>query len=130
MMRIDIVTVFPEMVEAALDHSIVKRAREGGLVTIRVVNLRDFTEDRHKTTDDVPYGGGGGMVMKIEPIARALDALTQEAVSVRQEGQGAPPITERGVRIALTDPRGVRYTQETARQWAQEPHLILLCGHY
>ena len=114
-MRIDIVTVFPEMVEAALDHSIVKRARERGLVTIRVVNLRDFTEDRHKTTDDMPYGGGGGMVMKIEPIARALSALT--------EGE-APP------RIALTDPRGRQFTQETARQWAAEDHLILLCGHY
>lgn len=57
-MRIDIITVFPEMIEAALDHSIVKRARERGLVQINVVNLRDFTQDRHKTTDDVPYGGG------------------------------------------------------------------------
>jgi tRNA (guanine37-N1)-methyltransferase len=114
-MRIDIVTVFPEMVEAALDHSIVKRARERGLVTIRVVGLRDFTEDRHRTTDDIPYGGGGGMVMKIEPIARALVSLTE----------GETP-----TRIALTDPRGPRFTQETARQWAAEPHLILLCGHY
>ena len=69
--RIDIVTVFPEMVTAALDHSIIKRAIERELVTIQVVNLRDFTRDRHKTTDDIPYGGGGGMVMKIEPIARA-----------------------------------------------------------
>ncbi|HLK58664.1 MAG TPA: tRNA (guanosine(37)-N1)-methyltransferase TrmD [Chthonomonadaceae bacterium] len=115
MMRIDIVTVFPDMIAAALDHSIVKRAQERGLVTIRVVNLRDYTQDRHKTTDDIPYGGGGGMIMKIEPIARALDALT--------EGEARP-------RIALTDPRGPRFTQETARQWAQEPHLILLCGHY
>src|SRR5438034_9668375 len=78
-MRIDIVTVFPEMVAAALDHSIVKRAMERGLVTIRVVNLRDFTRDRHKTTDDVPYGGGGGMVMKIEPIAQALTHLKGQA---------------------------------------------------
>ena len=114
-MRIDIVTVFPEMVEAALDHSIVKRARERGLVTIRVANLRDFTGDRHKTTDDLPYGGGGGMVMKVEPISRALETLTA--------GETQP-------RIVLTDPRGPQFTQETARQWAQEPYLVVLCGHY
>jgi tRNA (guanine37-N1)-methyltransferase len=118
-MRIDIVTVFPEMVEAALDHSIVKRARERGLVTLRVCNLRDFTTDRHKTTDDIPYGGGGGMVMKIEPIARALESLQGEAAPA-----GESP------RIVLTDPRGPRFTQETARRWAREPHLTLLCGHY
>jgi len=115
-MRIEIVTVFPEMIAAALDHSIVKRAQERDLVTIRVVNLRDYTFDRHKTTDDVPYGGGGGMVMKIEPIALALEDLTA--------GCGTQP------RIAVTDPRGPLFTQETARAWAREPHLILLCGHY
>ncbi len=118
-MKIDIVTVFPEMIEAALDHSILKRARERDIVTVRVVNLRDYTIDRHKTTDDVPYGGGGGMVMKVEPIALALADLTADS-----EAQGIRP------RIALTDPRGPRFTQETARAWAQEPHLILLCGHY
>lgn len=118
MLRIDILTVFPEMVAAALDHSILKRARERGLVQIHVVNLRDFTTDRHKTTDDVPYGGGGGMVMKIEPISRALEALTATATA------------EEKPRIVLTDPRGPVFTQEIARQWAQETHLILLCGHY
>jgi tRNA (guanine37-N1)-methyltransferase len=153
--QIDIVTVFPEMIAAALDYSIVKRARERGLVTIRVVNLRDFTTDRHKTTDDTPYGGGGGMVMKIEPIARALAALTAEveptaldaespgldrnaptepdAHGVPSPGQDAANVcvpARPGPRIVLTDPRGQRFTQEIARQWAQEPHLILLCGHY
>src|SRR5579884_3293611 len=179
-MRIDIVTVFPEMVAAVLDESILKRARDRGLVTINVVNLRDFTTDRHKTTDDMPYGGGGGMVMKIEPIARALEALTgrklsgepswetssapsdetaqaganvienvidtefdredsvaegvahsvlpsrQDAVNVSapSAATGRPP------RILLTDPRGRRFTQELARELAQEEHLILLCGHY
>lgn len=140
-MRIDIVTVFPEMVEAALDHSIVKRARDRGLVTIRVVNLRDYTTDRHHTTDDLPYGGGGGMVMKIEPIARALADLAPETLSglagageTAEEGAQTPgSATEtapRGPRIALTDPRGPRFTQEIARKWARESHLILLCGHY
>jgi tRNA (guanine37-N1)-methyltransferase len=160
--RIDIVTVFPEMVAAALDYSIVKRAQERGLVTINVVNLRDFTTDRHKTTDDMPYGGGGGMVMKIEPIARALDALTG-AEEARETAQAPADVIEGGAReatgvaesvaysvpsarqdavnvsapppaprprVLLTDPRGQRFTQALARQWAWEPHLILLCGHY
>ena len=78
-MRIDILTVFPDMIACALDHSIIKRARERGLITINVVNLRDFTTDRHRTTDDLPYGGGGGMVMKIDPIAHALASLLPTA---------------------------------------------------
>lgn len=142
-------TVFPEMVSAALDHSIVKRAMERGLVTIRVVNLRDYTTDRHKTTDDMPYGGGGGMVMKVEPIACALRALTRapetadnkiavgDVVSAETASPGVPSnrqdalsVSGTSPRILLTDPRGQRFTQELARQWARESHLILLCGHY
>jgi tRNA (guanine37-N1)-methyltransferase len=147
-MLIDIVTVFPEMVSGALSHSIIKRAVERGLVTIRVVNLRDFTRDRHKTTDDIPYGGGGGMVMKVEPIALALASLKDgtraetepvpEAYSVLDEGDSVPetpdrlqsPVAGRGPRIVLTDPRGMRFDQAIAQRWAQEEHLILLCGHY
>jgi tRNA (guanine37-N1)-methyltransferase len=117
MLRIDILTVFPEMVAPALAHSIVKRAQERGIVDIRVVNFRDYTFDRHRTTDDTPYGGGGGMVMKVEPIALALEAI-------RGEGATQSP------RIALMDPRGATFNQETARKWAQEPHIVLLCGHY
>lgn len=173
-MRIDILTVFPEMVTAALDHSIIKRAMERGLVTIRAVNIRDFTEDRHHTTDDVPYGGGGGMVMKIEPIARALESLTggarihtetsadggtlcetesasaaveenkaegraesceDTADSVPSDGPDAFNLSEtprrmNGPRVILTDPRGQKFTQELARKWAREEHIIVLCGHY
>ena len=150
-MRIDILTVFPEMISAALDHSIIKRAIERELIDIRVVNLRDFTSDRHHTTDDVPYGGGGGMVMKIEPIALALgtiafgDARPRPESNGEWEGKSGVSTTlsveeaidrlksnraTRKVRIALTDPRGAVFTQETARIWAKEEHLILLCGHY
>lgn len=169
-MRIDIVTLFPEMIACALDHSIVKRARDKGLIVINVVNLRDFTYDRHKTADDIPYGGGGGMVMKVEPIALALASLmpslaapnahidlpapepadfaqispavnmafTISAADFEANATQTPPNevnysvlgSSLRPRVALTDPRGPRFTQETARQWAGEEHLILLCGHY
>lgn len=119
-MRIDIVTLFPDMVETVLNTSILGRAQAQNAVTFRVVNLRDYATDKHRTTDDVPYGGGGGMVMKIEPIARALEHL---AASAKEEGLGAP-------RVVLTDPRGRLFTQELARELAQAEHLILLCGHY
>lgn len=114
-MRIDVVTIFPEMIAQAVAHSIVKRAQDAGLVQINVVNLRDYAPDRHHTTDDTPCGGGGGMIMKVEPIAYALDALRPE---------GAP------CRVILTDPQGERFTQAKAQELAREAHLIFLCGHY
>jgi tRNA (guanine37-N1)-methyltransferase len=113
--RIDVVTILPEMVAGALDHSIVKRAQEAGLADIRVVNLRDYAADRHRTTDDTPCGGGGGMIMKIEPIAAALDALTS---------------ADEKSRVILTDPRGEPFSQAKARELAQEEHLVILCGRY
>jgi tRNA (guanine37-N1)-methyltransferase len=115
MLRIDIITLFPEMVECALDHSIVQRARRAGLVDIRTVALRSHAEGRHKITDDTPCGGGGGMIMKPEPIAAALQSV------------GTPCASRR---VVLTDPQGIRFSQQMARQWAQEPHLVFLCGHY
>lgn len=151
-MQIDIVTVFPEMVRDALNHSIVRRAMERDLVRIRVINLRAFTRDRHKTTDDVPYGGGGGMVMKIEPIARALAAVTLDADSAFSDDdpffsdptrdwnslETLEADVERmreqcrtgALRVVLTDPRGPTFNQTTARRWAREPRIVLLCGHY
>jgi tRNA (guanine37-N1)-methyltransferase len=115
-MRIDVLTVFPEMIEAALEYSIVKRSRDRGIVEVNVLNLRDFTQDKHRTTDDLPYGGGGGMVMKIEPISRALESIRED-----QPGDSA--------RVVLTDPRGQRFDQPLARKWAAEPHLVVICGH-
>ena len=146
-MRIDIVTCLPELVTPLLEHSIIGRARERGLIEINVINLRDFTEDKHKTTDDLPYGGGGGMVMKIEPIHRCLNFLTQNSdpqigetsetvnASTQQLDQTQAKSNQEqekspGVRVAITDPRGKRFTQEIARDWATDRHLILLCGHY
>jgi tRNA (guanine37-N1)-methyltransferase len=111
--RIDIVTLFPGMVEPALSDSIVGRARTRGIVDIRVHNLRDWAEGRHRVTDDTPFGGGGGMIMKPEPLARCVESLR------------AP-----GARVILLDPAGRRFTQVVARELAQAAHLVLLCGRY
>jgi tRNA (guanine37-N1)-methyltransferase len=113
--RIDVVTILPQMIEEAVAHSIIKRAQEAGLARITAVNLRDYTTDKHHTTDDTPCGGGGGMIMGVEPIARALDAL-------RPKGEPC--------RVILTDPQGAPFSQQKARELAAEPHLIFLCGHY
>lgn len=113
-MRIDIVTIFPEAF-AALGVSIIGRARERGLLDIQVRDLRDYTADRHKQVDDVPYGGGPGMVMKPEPFFTAIDAL-------RAPGARS--------RLLLTSPQGRRFTQRVAEELAREPHVIILCGRY
>jgi len=114
-MRIEAVTIFPQMIEDAVSHSILKRARDAGLVQIEAVDLRAFAQGRHRITDDTPCGGGGGMIMKPEPFAAAIDHLTAEHGPAR---------------VILTDPQGERFTQEKARELAAEPHLIFLCGHY
>ncbi len=117
MIHIDIITVLPEMVEDALNHSIMRRAKDHGIAQINVVNLRDYTLDRHNTTDDTPVGGGGGMLMMVQPIADALEALQSE-----EEGGTC--------RVILTDPAGKTCDQKMAREFAAEDKLIILCGHY
>jgi tRNA (guanine37-N1)-methyltransferase len=112
-MRIDIVTLFPGMVEPALAASVIGRARARGIVDIRAVNLRDYAESRHRVTDDSPFGGGGGMVLKPEPLFAAVDALRTP-----------------GARVILMDPRGRLLTQALAWELAAVPHLILLAGRY
>ncbi len=116
-MRFDVLTVFPGMFAGPLTESILKRAQEKGLIEVAVHDLRDFTTNRHRSTDDSPFGGGAGMVMLAEPIARALETVG-----------GARPGEKPRV-IALT-PAGRRFDQEVARELAGEPWLILLCGHY
>src|SRR5947209_1971232 len=101
------------MVADALDHSILKRAREAGIVQITAIDLRVYAADRHKTTDDTPCGGGGGMIMKVEPVAAALDALRTE-----------------GCRIILADPQGEVVDQSKVRELGREDHVIILCGRY
>jgi tRNA (guanine37-N1)-methyltransferase len=113
--RIDIVTLFPAMLEAPLAQSILGRARARGLVDIRVHDLREHAGGRHRVTDEPPFGGGGGMILKPEPIAAAVEAL---------RGAGAE------ARVILLGPAGRRFSQEVARELARRPHLILLCGRY
>lgn len=112
MLRVNVVTIFPEFFSGPLSLSILGRARESGLVDYRVVDLRDFTHDRHRTVDDAPYGGGAGMVMKPEPFFEAIDVL----------GAQSP--------IVLLSARGRHFRHEDAARFAGGPELTLLCGHY
>ncbi len=117
MLRIDVVTVFPRMIEGPLAEGIVRRACDAGLAEIRVHDLRDFTEDRRRSVDDAPFGGGPGMVMKAEPFFRAVAAALPEGPGPRAA-------------VVLLSPRGQRFDQATAARYAGLDRLVLLCGRY
>ena len=114
-MKIDILTIFPEMFQSVLSSSILGRARENGLIDVQCTDIRPFSECKHKNTDDYPFGGGAGMVMLAQPIADAMASVTGENFH--------------GRRIYL-GPRGRTLTTEVARELSKEEHLVLLCGHY
>jgi tRNA (guanine37-N1)-methyltransferase len=114
-MRFDILTLFPNMFSSPLQESILGKAIERGLIQIQTVNIRDFALDKHKVVDDTPYGGGQGMVMKVEPIARAIESVKSQNPSART--------------IYLT-PQGKPFDQDSARKLSSQPHLVLLCGRY
>lgn len=117
-MRIDIITVFPEMFRGFLGESMVSRAARAGRVFIRTVDLRDFARDQRRTVDDKPYSGGPGMLMKPEVWFDAIETCL------------AAPSADTPARVVLTTPTGTPYTQRTAEAFAASPHLIFLCGHY
>ena len=124
-MKIDIITIFPQMVEEVFKVGVQNRAQESGLLQVRVHNLRDFAEDKHRTVDDYPYGGGSGMLLKPAPIFNAVKAITtidgySEAISSEQQ---VP-------RIIYLTPQGRTLTQKLAEQLSLESHLILICGRY
>jgi tRNA (guanine37-N1)-methyltransferase len=112
-MKIDILTLFPEICRAPLSESIMKRAQENGIIDLRIHNLRGWTTDKHHIVDDAPFGGGQGMVMKPEPIFAAVEELRTEAS-----------------KVAVMSPAGRRFDQKTATQLSHEAHLIIICGHY
>ena len=126
-MKIDIVTLFPEICRAPLSESIMKRAQEKGIVELHIHNLRDWTTDKHHVVDDVPFGGGQGMVMKPEPIFAAVEDLKSKTSNAQHP---TPNVQLRGPRVIVMSPAGRCFDQEIARQFSQESHLIIICGHY
>jgi tRNA (guanine37-N1)-methyltransferase len=116
MMKIDILTLFPDMFRGVFGQSILKKAEEKKVVTYNLVNFRDYADNKHQTVDDYPYGGGAGMVLKPQPIFDAVEDLKSKSTT--------------NPRIILMCPQGERYTQKKAEELAKEDHLILICGHY
>lgn len=112
-MKIDILTLFPNMFDGFLNESIIKRAREKGLIEINVHDIRDYTLDPHKKVDDYPYGGGRGMVLMCQPVVDAIESLKKE-----------------DSKVILMCPQGIKYEQKVAYTLKCEKHLILVCGHY
>jgi tRNA (guanine37-N1)-methyltransferase len=112
-MKIDVLTLFPAMFAGPLDESIIKRARQAGLLDLQLHQLRDWTHDRHKTVDDRPFGGGPGMLLKPEPIFEAVESLRRERT-----------------RVVLMSPSGRKFEQRIARELAQQEHLLIVSGHY
>jgi len=116
-MRFDVFTLFPAILDGPLQESILKRAIDAGRLVVAVHNIRDYATGKHHITDDVPYGGGGGMVMKPEPVFAAVEAIVTDASAVR------PP-------IILMTPQGRLFNQAVARELAQQEHIVLICGRY
>jgi tRNA (guanine37-N1)-methyltransferase len=112
-MKIDVLTLFPAMFAGPLDESIIMRARKAGLLDLKIHQLRDWTHDKHKTVDDKPFGGGPGMLMKVEPLFEAIESLQRKKT-----------------KVILLSPSGRKFSQEIARELAQEKELLLVCGSY
>lgn len=142
-MLIDILSLFPRIAAAPLSESMIGKAQERGLLTIRSHNLRDWATDKHRTTDDTPYGGSQGMVLKCEPIFAAVEELRGDGRSEIGDRENAPANSEgpaslpkssflnpKSSLVLLLSPAGRPFTQRVAEELAQVPHLILLCGHY
>lgn len=123
-MKIDILTLFPEICRTPLSESMMKRAQEKEIVELRIHNLRDWTTDKHHIVDDAPFGGGQGMVMKPEPIFAAAEDLKQQTSNAQSNIELQTP------KIILMSPTGRRFDQQLAKQLSQESHLIIICGHY
>ncbi len=115
MIRFDILSIFPEMLQSPLNFSLLKKAQEKGLIDIGLHNIRDWAEDKHNMTDDAPYGGGCGMVMKVEPVERALAAVKRTDIQ---------PL------VVLMTPQGEAFNQKIAAQLAEEKQIIMICGRY
>ncbi|ACT02113.1 tRNA (guanine-N1)-methyltransferase [Paenibacillus sp. JDR-2] len=118
MMRIDVLTLFPEMFDGVFGASILGKAKDKGIVSLEAINFREYSNNKHNTVDDYPYGGGGGMVLKPEPVFAAVEDLM-----AKKESAARP-------RVILMCPQGESFTQKKAEELAKEEHLVLICGHY
>jgi tRNA (guanine37-N1)-methyltransferase len=127
-MRFDLITIFPEFFAGPMDHGIVRKAREAGLVDVRMQDLREFTKDRHRTVDDRPFGGGEGMVLKPEPLFLAVEALLGHGVGDAAGKTWDPD--EARTAVVLTSAAGRPFRQAMARRWADLERLIFICGRY
>lgn len=128
-MRFDIISIFPESFASYFNASILKRAQEKKLIEIHAHNLRDFTSNKHKTVDDTPYGGGAGMVLKVEPIWQCLQFLISKTKNKKSPPKADQPLAEK-MRIILFSAKGKKFTQADARRLAKYERLILICGRY
>ena len=133
-MHIDILTLFPGMFTGYLNESILKRAQEAGRLTLQLYNIRDYATDKHRVTDEPPYGGGGGMVLKPGPIFRAVEDVLQADRGVEElkgtESEGITPHAPYPTPIILMSPQGRPFSQQIAHELAQQERLLLLCGRY
>jgi len=119
-MRIDVLTIFPGMFDAVLNESIIKRAQKKQKVIIKMHNLRDYTNDRHRTVDDKPFGGGPGMILKLEPIYKAIHHILGKNVAEKRKDS----------KVILLSPQGRKFDQQIAKRLARFKRLLLICGHY
>jgi tRNA (guanine37-N1)-methyltransferase len=130
-MRFDLVTIFPEFFAGPLQHGIVRRAQETGLISVNVQDLREFTKDRHRTVDDRPFGGGEGMVLKPEPLFQAVEKLLGHSVGdAGSSGPSGASLADPGTAIVLMSAAGKLFRQETARRYAKLSRVIFICGRY
>jgi tRNA (guanine37-N1)-methyltransferase len=129
-MKIDIITLFPEICRAPLNESMMKRAQENGIVDLRIHNLRDWTTDKHHVVDDAPFGGGQGMVMKPEPIFAAAEELRDRGKKTLNAQRSTLNVQLPRSKVILMSPAGRRFDQQMATQLSHESHLIIVCGHY
>ncbi|MEO2204095.1 tRNA (guanosine(37)-N1)-methyltransferase TrmD [Paenibacillus pabuli] len=123
-MRVDVLTLFPEMFEGVFGTSILGKAQAKGLVSLNAVNFRNYATNKHNTVDDTPYGGGGGMVLKPDPIFAAVEDVLEK------RNEESTSLSTKAPRIILMCPQGETFTQKKAEELVQEDHLIFICGHY
>ena len=129
-MKIDILTLFPEICRAPLNESMMRRARENEILDLRIHNLRDWASDKHHVVDDAPFGGGQGMVMKPEPIFAAVEELGEQQKQTFNAQRSTSNVQSQRPKVILMSPAGQRFDQRMAMELSNERHLIIICGHY